>query len=665
MSSADDLPAEPATAADRPAGSPATDRAEKALARLTAAMGGAGEERPGQHEMCRAVAEAVTSDRHLVVQAGTGTGKSLAYLAGTVGLGKRTVIATATKALQDQLATKELPFIAEHLGRKVSWAILKGRSNYLCLQRLDEVGDPNQRTLEGLETLPDRELLTIRKWAAETESGDRAEMPIEPSTAVWSAVSVGPRECPGASRCPRGDDCFAEHARRRAGAADVVVVNTHLYGLHLSSGRMVLPDHDVLVVDEAHELADIVSATSTIELGAGRFANVARVSGGLIADDTLVEGIETIGVRIEGALSPLVGERIRDGVPEQVGTLLGIARQRLNDVMDAARKIDSGASGDVATRVARVQTACGALVGDVDRFLAPPPDAVVWVESDRDHARICMAPLDVGRTLDELLWDPDTSGLDVEDDPDTDPLAGLPDSVVLTSATIPGTITEQLHLPADATTVLDVGTPFDFKHQALLYCATSLPDPRKDEYAPAMIAELEQLIRAARGRTLALFTSYRMMQRAADELAGVLPYEVLVQGQKPKNVLVAEFAEDESSCLFATMGYWQGIDVPGPALSLVTIDKIPFPRPDEPLWQARREAAGPRAFQAIDVPRAATLLAQGVGRLIRSTTDRGVVAVLDPRLATSKSYRWQLISALPPMPRTRDLADVEAFFAAE
>ncbi len=652
-----------------PSSTPA-DRAVAVLDHLTAALGG-GEDRPGQHEMCRAVAQAVATNRNVVVQAGTGTGKSLAYLAATVGLGRRTVVATATKALQDQLAGKELPFVAEHLkdaprARTISWAVLKGRSNYLCLQRLDELDDPAQRTLEVLEgatAVPERQLTALRAWANETSTGDRADLPFEPSAAAWSALSVGPRECPGASRCPRGDDCFAENARRRAATADVVVVNTHLDGLHRASGRAGLPDHDVLVVDEAHELADIVTATSTVELSAGRFAAASRIAAGVIADDAMVEGIATIGVRIEGAIAPLVGERLTEGVPESVRTLLVTARQRLVSVTEATRGIDAP-NADVSTRIARVQTSVDALVGDLDRFLSPPSDAVLWVESEREHARMCLAPLDVGVTLDQLLWDPDEGGLEVEGDPDTDPRAGLPDSVVLTSATVPAGIAAQLHLPPDRTTHVDVGTPFDFAHQSLLYCAASLPDPRSDAYSDAMLAELEQLIRYAGGRTLALFTSYRMMQRAADHLADRLPYEVLVQGQKPKPVLVEAFSEDHSSCLFATMGYWQGIDVPGPALSLVTIDRIPFPRPDEPLWQARREAAGPRAFQEIDVPRAAMLLAQGAGRLIRSRTDRGVVAVLDPRLATAKSYRWRLVEALPPMPRTKELSDVEAFFSS-
>lgn len=641
-------------------------RATDVLDRLTAALGGGGEDRPGQHVMCSEIASAIGEDRNLVVAAGTGTGKSLAYLAAVTGLGRRTVIATATKALQDQLADKELPHVAEHLGRKLTWAVLKGRSNYLCLQRLNELDDPNQPTLAGTERHHAADLATIREWAETTVSGDRAELPIEPRAAVWSAVSIGPRECPGASKCPRGDDCFSELARAKAQTADVIVVNTHLYGLHLASGGVILPDHQVLVVDEAHELADIVSATSGIELGAGRFETASRIAGSLIADEATVRAIDEDGDRIESTLDGLGGQRLAHGIPDATADALSAARTRLASIMEAARKIDAKGSPDTATKVARVLTSATALMGDIDAFLTPAADVVLWVETDRDSSRLCLAPLDVGTTLDRLLWDPPSTGLEVAGDgpDDSDDGPKLPTSVILTSATIPAAIVDQLHLPVDRTTVIDVGTPFDFAHQALLYCAAHLPDPRHESYQRSLEGELKLLIRAAGGRTLALFTSYKRMQDCADALSDQLDYEILVQGQRPKPALVDAFTGNESSCLFATMGYWQGIDVPGPALSLVTIDRIPFPRPDEPLWQARREAVGRDAFRLIDIPRAATLLAQGAGRLIRSSSDRGVVAILDSRIATNRSYRWQLIEALPPMARTKELADVTAFFAA-
>jgi ATP-dependent DNA helicase DinG len=647
------------------------DAVDALLDRLADAMGADGEHRPGQHEMARAVGAAIRRRRHLVVEAGTGTGKSLAYLVPPLALERRVVVATATKALQDQLAGKELPFLAEHLDRDVSWAVLKGRSNYLCLQRLDEVaGGAGQLELEGTggSELPERQVLALRAWAARTDTGDRADLDVEPSERTWAAVSVGPRECPGAANCPRGEDCFAERARRRAAGSDVVVVNSHLYGLHLASDGMILPEHDMVVFDEAHEVPDIISSTTGLDLGPGRFTAAGRIAAGLIADDRLVEGLDTVAARLSAALAGSVGSRLRRGLPADVAEVLAAGRQRLGEVLEAVRQVDSSASADVATRVLRVQSSVGALVDDIDRVTTPPPDSVLWVSGDPEQPRLSLAPLDVGATLDELLWNPEPGGLEIVTERDQAPEADrsgppVPDTVVFTSATIPPTLVHDLRIPADRVDVLDVGTPFDFEHQALLYCPTHLPDPRTPRWAEAMFDELARLIDAAGGRTLALFTSHRMMREAADALADRVDHPILRQGELPKPKLVERFAADDATCLFATMGYWQGIDVAGPSLSLVTIDKIPFPRPDDPLLQARREAVGASAFRVIDLPRAATLLAQGAGRLIRRRDDRGVVAVLDPRLATAKAYRWDLLAALPPMRRTKDLAEVAAFLA--
>jgi ATP-dependent DNA helicase DinG len=645
------------------------DVVDQLLERLTGAMA-SGEDRPGQHEMARAVGRAIRRRRHLVVQAGTGTGKSLAYLAPALALGRKVVVATATKALQDQLAGKELPFLASHLDRDVSWAVLKGRSNYLCLQRLDEVaGDVGGQGDLGLggagaSAVSEKQVTMLRAFASRTETGDRADLEVEPSERTWAAVSVGPRECPGASKCPRGEDCFAEAARKRASTADVVVVNTHLYGLHLASDGMILPAHDVAIFDEAHEVADIISATTGLELGAGRFIAAARTASGLIADDSLIDDLEAVGLRLTAALAERAGSRLRRGVPDDVAAILLAGRARLDAVMAAARKIESGASAEVTTRVARVLTSVTALIGDIDTVGNPPDDTVMWVQGDAEYPRLALAPLDVGRTLDELLWHPDATGLEIVTDRDQAPEGPVvPDTVVFTSATVPATLVGDLQIPADQVDSIDVGTPFDFAEQALLYCPIEMPDPRKDAYREALFTELERLINAAGGRTLALFTSHRMMRDAADELTGRVDHQILRQGELPKPKLVERFTDEEASCLFATMGYWQGIDVPGPSLSLVTIDKIPFPRPDDPLLQARREAVGSNAFRTIDLPRAATLLAQGAGRLIRHRNDRGVVAVLDPRLATQQSYRWDLINALPPMKRTKDFDEVVAFLA--
>jgi ATP-dependent DNA helicase DinG len=271
---------------------------------------------------------------------------------------------------------------------------------------------------------------------------------------------------------------------------------------------------------------------------------------------------------------------------------------------------------------------------------SPAATDVTWVEGP-DHSPVLrIAPVDVGERLQERLWGSVTA--------------------VLTSATIPPLLPKRLGIPGCRE--LDVGSPFDYPAQGLLYCATHLPDPRHADYERAMHAELSWLIATAGGRTMALFTSWRAMQAAAAAVQPKVPYRVLTQADLPKPALVESFTREESSCLFATMGFWQGVDVPGPALSLVVIDRIPFPRPDEPLQQARRDRAGSAAFRVVDLPRAATMLAQGVGRLVRSGSDTGVVAILDPRLA-SATYRWELVRALPPMRRTRHREDVAAFLA--
>jgi ATP-dependent DNA helicase DinG len=265
---------------------------------------------------------------------------------------------------------------------------------------------------------------------------------------------------------------------------------------------------------------------------------------------------------------------------------------------------------------------------------------VRWVEGPTHAPVLKVSPIDVGGELSEKLWPDHTA--------------------ILTSATIPASLAVRVGIPADDHDELDAGSPFDFGTQAMLYCATHLPDPRNESYRDKLHDELAFLIDAAGGRTLALFTSWSAMQRAVEELRERVEVPILAQGDLPKPKLVAEFERDEAACLFATMGYWQGVDVPGRTLSLVTIDRLPFPRPDEPLLVARRERAGQAAFRLIDLPRAATLLAQGAGRLIRSASDHGVVAVLDSRLATA-NYRWDLINALPPMKRTKDREEVAAF----
>ena len=591
--------------------------------------------------MAAAVARSIVDQRHLLVQAGTGTGKSFAYLVPVILSGRRTVIATATKTLQDQLADKDLPFLAESLDREFSWAVLKGRSNYICLQRVRELDEAEERlALEmGAKSVAE-EVEELSRWARTTTSGDRAELRVEPSHRAWSTVSVGPRECPGAAKCPKGDECFTERARRAAADADIVVVNTHLYGMHLATDGAVLPEHEVVVIDEAHQLEDTISATSGVEITPGRFSALARTINNVLADPELVAELDECSRLWRDALADAIGTRVRTALDGEPLRVLDLARGRLERAMSALRQIPDDAPIDTAARKQRGMQATTSLIVDGDALRDIGEGQVAWIEGTEDSPVLRLAPIDVGELLDEQLWNRQT--------------------VVLTSATLSPAVAEQTGAPAESFDQLDVGSPFDYERQAILYCATDLPAPNDPTWEAAMHEELAALIEAAGGRTLALFTSYRSLRSAVEAMRERLEVEIVAQDDLPKAVLIERFTEEPSTCLFATMGFWQGVDVPGATLSLVTIDKLPFPRPDDPLLQARRERARADGFRLVDLPRATTLLAQGAGRLIRSTADRGVVAVFDPRLAT-KNYRWSFINALPPMRRSKDRAEVEQF----
>jgi ATP-dependent DNA helicase DinG len=646
-----------------PAGqAPARDReadtiASQALRRVVAALPGGGEGRPGQVAMAEAVAAAVAEGRHLVVRAGTGTGKTLGYLVPAILSGRRVVVATATRALQDQLATNDLPFLDEHLDRPFDWAVLKGRSNYVCVQRLAELaagartagGDAaaggEQLGLDHIDGFAERadatELARLADWAGTTATGDRADLDREPSEAAWAAVSTTARDCPGARRCPRGDDCFAEAARARAAEADVVVVNQHLYGLDLASDGAILPDHDVAIIDEVHQVDDIISATAGVELAAGRFAHLARALRGILADagDTITRVGDAGGLLTE-VLFGHRDERLVTPLPTDLADTLVRRRSPVGEAVAALRSVPDDATDDATARAVRARQAATSLLDDIDAVAQPGEGHVLFVSGPERAPTLRLAPLDVAPLLQRQLWSQRPA--------------------VLTSATIAPGFGSRLGLPAGSDGLLDVGSPFDYQANGLIYCAARLPRPTDPRWADAAIDELAALIDAAGGRTLALFTSYRAMDRAVEALRTRLAFPLVAQGELPKPALVERFAGDPETCLFATMSFWQGIDVPGPSLSLVSIDRLPFPRPDDPLLQARREHLGAGAFEAIDVPRAATLLAQGAGRLIRTGTDRGAVAVLDPRLATAR-YGPKIVATLPRMRRTKDRAEIERF----
>ena len=614
-----------------------------ALAHVTAALPDV-EERPGQVQMASLVGRAIADNKHLVVQAGTGTGKTLAYLVGAVTAGKRTVVATATKALQDQLATKDLPFLAKHMaeiGYDVEWAVLKGRSNYVCLQRLREHTAPTQGTLELLDLSPTTKLEVNRlaEWAGASPTGDQAELDWNPTDQAWRTVSVGSDECPGADRCPMGKECFSELARRRAMAADVVVVNTHLYGLNVAAEGAILPEHDVVIFDEAHVLEDIMSNTVGVELAPGRFVAVAATVRRILDDPKLIGSISELSTALRDVLVPHVGQRLSAPLPGDVISVLEDAELRLTRVGEVLQAINTP-NEDAQQRKLRAQCMVSRTMEAVEAAVASRVGTVPFVSGSRESPRLEIAPLDVGPTLNEGVWKQRTA--------------------ILTSATIPVSLAARVGLPAEQTNSADVGSPFDYQHQALLYCAMHLPQPKAtDAFRAAVADELVHLIAAAGGRTLALFTSWAAMDAAVAVVRDKVSVPILTQRDLPKPALIKAFSESAETCLFATTGLFQGVDVPGDTLSLVVIDKLPFPRPDDPLLSARRELLGRRAFAEIDVPRAATLLAQASGRLIRTRTDRGVVAVLDPRLG-SANYRWDIVTALPPMKRTRDRAEAEA-----
>ncbi|MDB4103261.1 ATP-dependent DNA helicase [Acidimicrobiales bacterium] len=610
------------------------DTAAEALHHVTAALPAGGESRQGQVDMLNAVAEAIENERHLIAQAGTGTGKSLAYLIPVILSGKKTVIATATKALQDQIATTELPHLRSQLEKPFSWAVLKGRNNYVCRQRVNEFSNDAQLSLAGTSAHNEDEVEKLVEFSDTSSTGDRAELDFEPSPASWSAVSVTSKECPGRNKCPSGDNCFAEMARDRANAADVIVVNTHLLATDMRAEQGILPEHDIVVIDEAHQLDDIATSSFGSSINGARMRWFAGTADRILVDPEMIDKLRDVGDDLSDALEPYVGERLPPGGVEDIAIALDRARDRVNTTVEKLRGVPKGKDSDADARRLRAEQAGLSLLGELIEASALDASNVAWVERSGNETTLQVAPLDVASMLGPVLVENRTA--------------------ILTSATLPQATAAAVGLEEDEHDRIDVDSPFDYPNNALLYCAKHLPEPRSPEYERAMLTHLVELMSSAGGRTLGLFTSYRMMDAAAEFLETYIKTPILTQRDYPKPVLIEKFKEDPATSLLATLGFWQGIDIPGPSLSLVTIDRLPFPRPDDPLLSARRDLAGRHAFKLIDLPRASTLLAQGAGRLIRSKSDQGVVAVLDSRLSTKKSYRWDLINALPDFTRTSD-----------
>ena len=433
-----------------------------------------------------------------------------------------------------------------------------------------------------------------------------------------------------------GAVCFAELARARATVADVVVVNLHLYGLNVASGNVLLPEHDVVVIDEAHQLEDIMSDTVGVQIGPGRFTSLAAVVRRVIDDPAIVGGIAEAAPAVREALRPFTGQRLSKPFPDAIQDALIDARGRIDKAQTALRAINTDVP-EAQQRKMRAQQVATRVQEQIDIALGAHDGYVAFVSGSPDHARLEIAPLDVGPVLAKGIWGKRTA--------------------ILTSATLPATLAHRVGHDQRLVHRDRRRQPVRLRHQrpAVLRAAPAGP-PVTGIFAQAVHEELAALITAAGGRTLALFTSWKAMDAAAAAVKERVDVQILTQRDLPKTALIKAFTEDESSCLFATAGFFQGVDIPGRTLSLVTIDRIPFPRPDDPLLTARRELLGAAAFAEIDLPRAAMLLAQATGRLIRNATDRGVVAVFDPRLGKA-NYRWQVVNALPPMRRTRVRAE--------
>lgn len=591
------------------------DAAINALHLATSSFTGA-EERQGQIEMVYNIAKSINAQRSIVVQAGTGTGKSLGYLVPSIIQGKKTVVATATKALQDQLHHSDLPLLRRTLGHEFTWAVVKGRSNYVCVQRVAEYKEqPDDLFATPAQQKSKKELEQLLSWSHTTDTGDFEELTFPTHENTRKVISVGVDECPGRNKCPSGHKCFAEKARDAANDADVIVVNLHLYGLHLASGGNILPEHEVIIFDEAHQLESVLSDTVGTTISGGRISSAASAMRQVLAEPELTNRLEEQALRLTTILSPLSGQRLTNPVPAHIVEILQLIRLEIMEKIGLLREITTD-NESTQQKIYRAQTQSTRLVESLDLVLGTTKGFVYFVEGNENRALLKVSPLHVGDILREQVWSTHCA--------------------VLTSATIPHTMPERVGLDREAIEVLSVESPFDYEKNSRLYCSPEFPDRNSPRFTDFVHDELEALITAAGGRTLALFTSNKALHAAIAEMRTRLPMTILTPSEVPRQKLIEDFLSDESSCIFASQSFFQGIDLPGRTLSLVVLDKLPFPRPDDPLLEARREAVGREtSFQAIDLPLAATALAQAAGRLIRTSTDKGVVAVLDRRLATA------------------------------
>ena len=638
-------------------------KVRSALDVAVAAIGG--QPRSGQIEMAEAVANALSNRHHLLVQAGTGTGKSLAYLVPALVSGKKVLVATATLALQRQLVERDLPKIKvaldKELKRDITFAIYKGVGNYVCLQKMNNSeGDPENQAVLEISSL-ERDAKRLRAWA-ESPDVDRR---------VWFANSVSGRECMGADECAYGHKCFAALAKAKAQTADVVVTNHTLLAIEIVDSHPILPERDAVILDEAHEFMDRTTQAVTEELTAPRVIRAAAMARKHMpgkASDALTKAADKFADAVDDYSEIVKSDISKSGRLDELPKELESSMRAIKEAVAAILQLINADAEviDINTMAerARVKGALNEISQTVTKLLKPGHTHVLWFEPT--YSTLYLAPLSVSDVLRRNLL--------------------MQTPVIATSATLTvgksfDAIAKNIGFvigekdedqesadgavdPANLL-ILDVGSPFDFANQGMLYLPKHLPEPGRDGPSIEALTELGELIEAAGGRTLALFSSWRGVEMADEHLRKVLAdlkLPIITQRRGDAvGPLVDKFASIENSILLGTISLWQGIDVPGPSCTLVAIDRIPFPRPDEPVMSARAaeaDAAGGSGFMQISLPRAALLLAQGTGRLIRSMEDRGVVAILDSRIV-NKRYGSILLNSMPPFWRTHDGAVIK------